>query len=93
MDAVADVGVEGPGRWHVLGQLGDRARHKQRGDQGEDDREDRSAAAEGHADGMENAVAMAGAMKVIDWNKISLKPTAPPRSSAGGRSFPHAVSG
>src|SRR6266536_5094599 len=34
--------------------------------------------------GMENAVAMAGAMKVIDWNSTPLKPTAPPRSFAGG---------
>ena len=33
--------------------------------------------------GIENAVAMAGAMKVIDWNRTPPKPTAPRRSSHG----------
>src|SRR5436309_7751293 len=33
--------------------------------------------------GIENAVAMAGAMNVIDWKRIPPKPTAPRRSSSG----------
>ncbi len=37
--------------------------------------------------GMDNAVAIAGAMKVMDWNSTPLNPTAPLRSS-GVRCLP-----
>src|SRR5919197_5831730 len=38
--------------------------------------------------GIENAVAMAGAMNVIDWNRIPLNPTAPRRSPRASPAAP-----
>ena len=82
-EAAGDVGVHATGRRQVAGELADRVGREQGRDEREDHRERRDCRRRTVvAAPIERAVATAGAMWVMDWNRTSVSPIAP-RSSPG----------
>jgi hypothetical protein len=76
MKSAGTEGVEAAGRGEMLGELADADSDQQTGDEGEENRERDAAARIGNPDDDGKATAAAGAMWVIDWNRVGARPTA-----------------